>query len=223
MFAHPLQYATSPGFLWLLLGGATVLLTILPWLTRRPAPAAAVVNLENCNGCGRCVADCPFAAVALVPAANKAGRQVAVFPELCAGCGICAGACPSATPFRSTETLVSGIDLPQLTVNELRRKVGSALAEGSRVLVFRCDCARAAESASDGSSTTFKLPCIGMLPPSFVEYALRQGAGRVVLEGCAAGECAYRLGTELTAARLAGEREPHLRASVPRERVELRP
>ncbi len=222
MFMHPLQYATSPGFVWLLFGGATLVLTILPWLTRRPAPAAAVVNLENCNGCGRCVADCPFAAVTLVPAANKAGRQVQVFPELCAGCGICAGACPSATPFRSAQTLVSGIDLPRLTVNELRTKLEAFLSRlpgENKPVIVRCECASA---PSDSAAATLALPCIGMLPPSFVEYALRHGAARVVLEQCAPGECAYRLGTELTEARMAGTREPHLRASVPRERVELR-
>jgi quinol-cytochrome oxidoreductase complex cytochrome b subunit len=222
MFAHPLQYATSPAFVWLAFGGATLALTILPWLTRRPAPAAAVVNLENCNGCGRCVADCPFAAVTLVPAKIKTGRQVQVFPELCAGCGICAGACPSATPFRSTEVLVSGIDLPGLTVNDLRRKVEDFLSSTGgqkRTLVVRCECA---SSPADPTVAALELPCIGMLPPSFVEYALRHGAGRVVLEGCAPGECAYRLGSELTAARMAGEREPHLRASVPRSRVEFR-
>jgi coenzyme F420-reducing hydrogenase delta subunit len=58
-----------------------------------------------------------------------------------------------------------------------------------------------------------------MLPPSFVEYALRNGADGVLLAGCREGECAYRLGAELTLARMRGEREPHLRANVPRERL----
>jgi coenzyme F420-reducing hydrogenase delta subunit len=58
-----------------------------------------------------------------------------------------------------------------------------------------------------------------MLPPSFVEYALRRGARGVFLLTCREGECAYRLGTELTAARFAGTREPHLRPTVPRARV----
>jgi quinol-cytochrome oxidoreductase complex cytochrome b subunit/coenzyme F420-reducing hydrogenase delta subunit len=224
LFAHPLMYATSPGFLWLLASGATVVLTLLPWLTRRPAPQAAVVDLANCNGCGRCVADCPFAAVILVPAANRNGRQVQVFPELCAGCGICAGACPSSTPFRTAATIASGIDLPQLTVNDLRARLESELArlEGAaKVVVFSCDEAAQGAGLADARTAVLGLPCVGMVPPSFMEYALRNGADGVLLAGCRDGECAYRLGIEWTRARLAGEREPRLRASVPHERLRL--
>ena len=222
LFAHPLMYATSPEFLWLLAGGVTLALTVLPWLTREAAPAAAVVDLANCNGCGRCVADCPFAAVILVPAANPNGRQVQVYPELCAGCGICAGACPSSTPFRTAATIASGIDLPQLTVNDLRARLETSLArlEGAgRVVVFGCDESVKSAGLADARTAALGLPCIGMLPPSFAEYALRNGADGVLLAGCRDGECAYRLGAELTLARMRGEREPHLRTNVPRERL----
>ena len=64
----------------------------------------------------------------------------------------------------------------------------------------------------------FGLACAGMLPPSFVEYALRAGADRVLINGCRAGGCEFRLGQRWTAERLSGEREPHLRRSVPTER-----
>jgi coenzyme F420-reducing hydrogenase delta subunit len=56
-----------------------------------------------------------------------------------------------------------------------------------------------------------------MLPPAFVEYALRNGARRVRAIGCER-ECAYRLGMELCDERFAGRREPHLRATVRAER-----
>jgi coenzyme F420-reducing hydrogenase delta subunit len=56
-----------------------------------------------------------------------------------------------------------------------------------------------------------------MLPPAFVEYALRNGAARVTAIGCE-GECAYRLGMELCDERFAGRREPHLRANVRAQR-----
>jgi coenzyme F420-reducing hydrogenase delta subunit len=58
-----------------------------------------------------------------------------------------------------------------------------------------------------------------MLPPSFVEYALRDGAAGVLVSACRAGGCEFRLGQRWTEARLAGIREPHLRRSVSRERV----
>ncbi len=202
-FAHPLMYATSPAALWALTLGATALLVALPWLARRPRPAVAVVSAENCNGCGRCVADCPYEAIRLT------GRRAEVLAERCAACGICAGACPSSTPFRSVAELVSGIDLPELTVHDLRRQLQAALAARPESVVFRCEYAKGACAGGDIS-----LRCLAMLPPSFIEYALRHGARRVQAIGCRVGECKWRLGLELSAERFAGAREPHLRANV---------
>jgi ferredoxin len=202
-FAHPLMYATSPAALWALALGATAVLVALPWLARRPRPVVAVVSAENCNGCGRCVVDCPYEAVRLT------GRMAEVIAERCAACGICAGACPSATPFRSVAELVSGIDLPDFTVHDLRRRLQAALAARPASVVFRCE--HAAEPATGGE---ISLRCLAMLPPSFIEYALRRGARRVEAIGCRDGDCQWRLGLELSAERFAGAREPHLRANV---------
>jgi len=197
-FLHPLMYATSASTLWLLVGGATLALVALPSLARRPATTAARVDTANCNGCGRCVADCPYEAVTLKE------QKAWLFTERCAACGICAGACPSSTPFRSIAELASGIDLPDLTVHELRRRLQRALPADE--VVFRCEHA--------GSGAGIALRCLAMLPPSFVEYALRHGARRVKAIGCAQGECAWRIGLDLAAERFAGTREPHLRPTV---------
>jgi ferredoxin len=202
-FAHPLMYATSPAALWALALGATALLVALPWLARRPRLMPAVVSAENCNGCGRCVADCPYEAVRLV------GRRAEVLAERCAACGICAGACPSATPFRSVAELVSGIDLPDFTVHDLRRKLQAVLPADE--VLFSCE-----KSGAGGIA----LRCLAQLPPSFVEYALRQGARSVRAIGCRDGACKWRLGMELSAERFAGAREPHLRANVRATRLD---
>jgi hypothetical protein len=61
-----------------------------------------------------------------------------------------------------------------------------------------------------------------MLPPSFIEYALRSGADGVVVTGCRDGGCEFRLGMEWTRERLTRNREPELRALVPLERIEGR-
>jgi len=54
-----------------------------------------------------------------------------------------------------------------------------------------------------------------------VEGALREGADAVLVTGCGDGDCSYRLGNRWVEQRLAGAREPHLRASVPAERVHI--
>ncbi|MDX1376576.1 MAG: cytochrome b N-terminal domain-containing protein, partial [Burkholderiales bacterium] len=225
LFMHPLMYATSPAFLWVLAGGATLLLAALPWVAPGPKPVPAVVDPANCNGCARCTVDCPYQAVLLVPAPGvRTGRQVEILADRCAACGICAGACPSSTPFRSTERLAAGIDMPDSTVQIQRLRLEAALARiapqpAGRIVVFACADAAHAARVEDARTAVLEMRCIGMLPPSFIEYALRSSADGALLLSCRDGECRYRLGAELTALRRAGERQPILRASVARERL----
>jgi ferredoxin len=193
-------------------------LAALPWTGTRSRPAAARVDLANCNGCARCVADCPFAAVVMVPRADGRHhpRQAQVIPDLCAACGICAGACPSATPFRRRTPLASGIDLPHHTVARLRAELDRALdARPGRAVVFAC--------TPSGAAGDVRVECAAMVPPAFVQYALRRGAARVDFATCREGDCEHRLGDLWLRERLAGARQPALRASVPRDRVGLVP
>lgn len=221
---HPLADAIGPRLAWGLIAATLLLLLLLP-LRQPPALPVAVVDADNCNGCQRCVADCPYAAITLEAHPNgKAGRQIAVVAaDRCASCGICAGSCPSATPFRSTEILVSGIDMPQQTIAALRQQLEAALAEAEEplIVVFGCDHGADVYGLAGPRRVCLSLLCIGLLPPSFVEYALRAGAAGVLVVGCASGGCAFRFGEALTAERLNGQREPHLRVSVPRSRWQL--
>lgn len=208
----------SAAALWLLAGGATVLLFLLPWFVRTARVPAAVVDPANCNGCSRCFEDCPYAAVTMT--AHGDGRLAVVDPDLCAGCGICAGACPSATPFRSIVELASGIDLPHDPVDRIRRALIEALAASrAPVIAFGCGHGADLRGLAGAGVGVIPLECAAQLPPAFVEYALRHGARGVAVVRCPDGACEYRLGDRWTQARLAGDREPHLRASVPRDRV----
>jgi quinol-cytochrome oxidoreductase complex cytochrome b subunit/coenzyme F420-reducing hydrogenase delta subunit len=224
---YPLIYAWSPGALWALVGGGTLLLLAVPWLLKpRTHPPVAEVHLDNCNGCERCFNDCPYSAIMMQPRSD--GRMHAlepvVNPKLCASCGICVGACPSSMPFRSSR-LVSGIELPDKLLTTLRADVDAALdgLQGeARVMVFGCDSACDVRALRSEGVAVLSLPCIGMLPPAFIDYALRDArADGVLIAGCRECDCQYRLGIRWTGQRLARTRAPWLRQRVPLQRVEL--
>ena len=222
LFLHPLVNATSGEAVWLLVGGTLLLLLALPFTPGALAQPVAKVDPAHCSGCRRCFDDCPYAAITMVRhPSGKAGMELALVDAArCASCGICAGACPSSTPFRSVERLVTGIDMPQLTVDALRQRMRAGLARAGAtrpIVVFGCRHGPDVTALREPDVVAMELICAGQLPPSFVEYALRDGAAGVLMTGCAEGACEYRYGRALAQQRLSGHREPHLRASVPRE------
>ena len=226
LFIHPLAEATSPAFTWALVVSAFLVLFGMPFLPQPAREPVAVVDAANCNGCRRCFADCPFAAITMTAHPNqKVGKLMAVVDaDLCASCGICAGACPSSTPFRSTAELVTGIDMPRAPINALRTRLQhgiAALRSERPIVAFGCDRGADVNALAAADVATISLPCAGQLPPSFVEYALRDGASAVLVAACRQGGCEFRLGERWTAERLSGAREPHLRASVGHSQVAL--
>ncbi len=211
---------------WALLGAATLLLLALPWLPRK-RPVAAVVDLDNCNGCERCAVDCPESAVLMAPRSDGSAYvlEAVVDPALCVACGICVGACPTATPFRRRSALKAGIELPQLPLLELREQSLSRcrdLEGDDRVIVYGCGHGVDLSAIVDRSVAAVELPCVAMLAPSFIDFMItRQHVDGVFLTGCRAGDCYERLGARWTEQRIAGERDPYLRRRVPRERIEI--
>ena len=209
---------------WLGTLAAGAVLFLLPWLPPLRRPSAAVVDLDNCNGCGRCFTDCPFGAIEMVPRTDGSAytQQALVDPDRCVSCGLCVGACPTATPFRRASALKAGIELPRLRASQLREQVvaaASALTAAPRTLAFHCEHS-APLPPGDASLGIVPVPCIGMLPPSFLDFVLARGhADGVLLAGCRSGECHFRLGDRYTEERIAGRRDPALRERVPRDRI----
>ena len=231
---HALQYATSPLAVWALAAVAFAALSLLPWAgraARASREVPAVVTPASCNGCRRCVADCPFMAIEMVPRGGGEPPVARVDAALCTSCGICAGACPSSTPFRTVDELSTGIDLPRKPIGALRdalereiARIAASLARGGAptILVVGCDESAPVATLRDARTGALSSMCTAQLPPSFVDYALRSGVDGVLLTGCAEGDCRWRLGQEIVEERLDGRRAPRLRSGVPRERVRLR-
>ena len=233
-FLYPLMETWSMGAVWLLLTGFMLFLFLLPWLSPGRDEPVAIVNLDYCSGCGFCADDCPYEAIGMrVRSAPHPQFQdeAYVIAGNCVQCGICTGSCPSSNPFRHatampfghSEALKSGIEMPHYSADGLRRRVDQALAGADRPKIILFGCAHGASYAqiNEDSAAVVQLPCIGMLPPAFIEYALRKGASGVLLAGCREGDCFYRHGDRWLQMRLDHERNPVLHRNVDRSRVAI--
>jgi ferredoxin/coenzyme F420-reducing hydrogenase delta subunit len=225
--AYPLIERLPGTATWTAALGALVIMLAIPWLPPLRQQRKAVVNLDNCNGCTRCAEDCPYTAITMQPRSDGLPfeGEAVVNPSLCVSCGICAGACPTSTPFRRMSELTPGIDLPDRAIATIRADVEAEAAKlqgAPRIIMFRCANAGPAERHRSATVGVVPVNCSGHLPPSFIDYVLsRRHAEGVVVAGCPENACHNRLGGEWTAQRIAGLRDPHLRARVPRERLKL--
>ena len=79
-------------------------------------PLIASVHQDLCNGCGECVATCPYAAIEME---QQQGRSVATINRaLCKGCGGCVPLCPA-----------NAIDLKGYTDAQVRSMIDALLKE----------------------------------------------------------------------------------------------
>jgi ferredoxin/coenzyme F420-reducing hydrogenase delta subunit len=223
--AYPLLERYPGELMWLAAAALTFGLLIVPWTIRSPREGVAVVNLDNCNGCARCFMDCPFGAITMGARTDDTGflQQAVVDIERCVACGICVGACPTSTPFRRRSELVPGIDLAMRPMRGLRNEIidaCAALSGEARTLTFVCAHGPETSRLDAVDNAVVSLNCIGMLPPSFIDFILmRDYADGIVLAGCSEDACYHRLGIRWTEARLGCERDPYLRRRLPRTRI----
>ncbi len=225
--AYPLLENLPGEATWTSAVAMLLIVAAAPWLPPLKRPAAARVDLANCNGCERCVRDCPYNAVAMRPRSD--GRpfegEAVVDPGYCVACGICAGACPTSTPFRRMSDLVPGIDVPGRSIAAIRDdtdREAARLAEGTRIMIFGCMNAGVAEACRSDAVGVVSLNCSGHLPPSFIDYVVsRNLADGVVIAGCAENSCYNRRGSAWTIDRVERRRDPRLRQRIPDERVKL--
>ena len=223
--AYPLAVVLPAGMAWAVVSGGTLILFLLPWLPPRKRAPAAVVDLTTCSGCNLCVLDCPYEAIRLELRSDGHPRyrfEAQVDEDKCVSCGICTGSCPLSAPFRHADEFKSAIEMPQAGVQDLRDEIQEGLQQLSgekRIVVFGCDHGLDVTQLKQAGAVGVNLECIGLLPASFIDYTLRQGADGVFITGCRMGDCYHRLGNQFTQERLDGERKPKLSRRVERERV----
>ncbi|MDH5565231.1 MAG: hydrogenase iron-sulfur subunit [Myxococcales bacterium] len=216
------------GALWAVLLTTGALGFSAPWWMVRGQPRPAQVVVSRCNACMKCFQDCPYEAISMVPRSDGTTRhalQAKIDPAKCVGCGICAGSCDTA-----------GIGLDWFGMVEQRKRMDDWVAQAVDAnsaphVAFVCAESAAANLRIDRASgqcaelpgyRVLEIPCAGWVHPLLVERALRRGALGVVIQSCGPGECRYREGAEWTRLRLAGAREPALRADkIEPERVLL--
>jgi len=222
---YPLMTLLPKSVAWAVIGGGTIFVMLLPWLPPKRRDPVAKVELASCSGCNLCVEDCPYEAIRLEPRTDGHPRfnyEARVIESKCVSCGICTGSCPFSSPFRHTTELKSAIEMPHSGMQHLRDVTSGALQGLSgerRIIVFGCDHGMNITKLDRTDTAEVSLECIGMLPPSLIDYALRQGADGVFVTGCRMGDCFHRLGNQWMQQRINDERKPELHRKVARERV----
>ena len=202
--------------------GAGAVAMSVPWWWKPRWQALlepAVGNEALCTGCTQCYQDCPYEAVAMVPAppGNTATQLVArVNPALCLSCGICAGSC---APMVIGPPGRAGRDL----VLEAQHFVERIRPRPADIVVMHC--VQGASIGAGGAGLAgvhpYPLHCVAATHTSVVEYLLRRGAGGVYLLACPERDCAYRRGPRWMHERLYNDREAELRERVDKGRVRI--
>ena len=156
----------------------------------------AVVDTEACTGCQLCVKVCPFGAPLVID------RKASITEAACQGCGTCAAECP-----------VGAISMRHFEDAQILAQIDAALGENGRekILAFCCNwCSYAAADLAGTmrleyppSVRIIRTMCSGRVEEEFIMYALKRGAGLVLITGCHEGDCHYLRGNLKTKERVA--------------------
>ena len=187
-------------------------------------PLTAVVDLELCSGCMRCVKVCPFNAIEQIGPVGKGGT-VRILEAACMGCGTCAAECS-----------FDAIDMPYFTKDQLLSQIDAALAEKpeTKCLVMTCnwcsyagaDLAGIEKRQYPASARILRTMCSARLEEDFIGRAFEKEAGAVLVTGCrlteTGSDCHYNYANRLTVKRFKYWQRKFKRKGVDPERLQLR-
>ena len=132
-------------------------------------------EIKECNGCGKCIEECPYSALSLSIVEN---RKVAELDLLkCQQCGICVPVCP-----------LKGIEIKNYTRYQLMAQAKGILEEGSGVIAFIDREAYAAADLAGVNRMVYsplirfiEVPSIHLLDPDIISGTYEHGASGVML------------------------------------------
>jgi heterodisulfide reductase subunit A len=174
----------------------------------------AVVDVDACTGCQLCAKTCPFGAPVIVD------RKAIITEAACQGCGTCAAECP-----------VGAIHMRHFEDAQILAQIDAALGENGKekILAFCCNwCSYAAADLAGTmrleyppSVRIIRTMCSGRVEEEFIMYALKRGAGLVLITGCHEGDCHYIRGNLKAKERVARWRKKLERKGISPERLQL--
>jgi heterodisulfide reductase subunit A len=187
-------------------------------------PLTAIVDLDLCPGCMRCVKVCPFSAIEQIGPAGKDG-SVRILEAACMGCGTCAAECN-----------FDAIDMPYFTKDQMLAQIDAALSNdpGEKCLVLTCnwcsyagaDLAGIEKRQYPASSRIIRTMCSARFEEDFVSRAFDLGAGAVLVTGCrltdTGSDCHYNYANRLTEKRFKYWQRKYKRKGIEPERLQLR-
>jgi heterodisulfide reductase subunit A len=186
-------------------------------------PLTAMVNLDLCPGCMRCVKVCPFNAIEQIGPAGEDG-SIRILEAACMGCGTCAAECN-----------FDAIEMPYFTKDQMLAQIDAALAENAaeKCLVMTCnwcsyagaDLAGIEKRQYPASSRIIRTMCSARFEEDFVSRAFDDGAGAVLITGCrlteTGSDCHYNYANRLTAKRFKHWQRKFKRKGIEPDRLQL--
>ncbi len=118
----------------------------------------AVVDAQECSGCGRCLPPCPGKVITLETAGGdgRGRKRAQIDPELCLGCGVCVRSCPrGALAMQPREKRVI------TPVNSVHRTVLMAIERGTlQELIFDNQVLRSHRALAAVLGSILRLPAV---------------------------------------------------------------